>query len=296
LKKLPSYASLKSFEPDTFAVIVLLHVMALAAPFTFSWPGLIAFIVLSYVTCGLGITLTYHRLLTHSSYKCSKPVKYLLTLFGVLSLQGGPIYWSATHRLHHRESDKEMDPHTPMVNFMWAHLFWNFFTHPKLEKEEDYRAMVPDLFADAGLRFMEKYFFVIYMLFSVLLYSGGLYFGGPKLAISMFVWGVALRTVYTWHITWLVNSATHTWGYQNYDSKDDSRNTWWVALLTFGEGWHNNHHAHQRSAHFDHRWYEFDLTAWVLRGMEAVGLAHDVIKPTRLKPTIKSLETLSAAD
>ncbi len=278
-KAIPSYAAKDNFQYDTFAVITLIHLIALAAPFTFSWPGLITFAVMSFVTGGIGITLAYHRLLTHGSFKTNRVVKYFMTFIACLALQGGPIYWVATHRLHHKESDKEFDPHTPMVSFMWAHLWWNFFTHPQLKNEADYRKFAPDLYEDSGIVFLQKYFFVIYLAFAGLLYAVGNHFGGTQLGLSLVVWGVCLRTVYTWHVTWLVNSATHMWGYRNYESKDTSRNNWLVALLTFGEGWHNNHHADQSSAHFGHRWWEFDQSYVILKALKMVGLVHSVNQP-----------------
>ncbi len=280
---LPERASMKNFRVGTFLAIAAIHILALAAPFTFTWAGLITFIILVNVTGILGIALSYHRLLTHRSYKTFKPIKYLFTFFACLALQGGPIFWVGTHRYHHKESDQELDPHTPVAGFFWAHVLWNFFTHPKLKGYEDLRRYALDLDADPVMRFFEKYFFGLFLLFTLALYGIGYHFGGVKLGLSLVIWGSCLRTVYVWHVTWLVNSASHTWGYQNYASNDTSTNLWWVALLSFGEGWHNNHHGDQRAAHYGHRWFEFDISYIVLKIMTIFGLAHTIVKPRYIR-------------
>jgi stearoyl-CoA desaturase (delta-9 desaturase) len=279
----------------TLLVIGGVHAAALAAPFTFSWTGLILCAVLIWVTGGLGITLCYHRLLTHRSYRTYKPIEYALTWFGCLALEGGPIGWVATHRLHHKESDDEPDPHTPLVHFAWSHVLWLFFKDPQLDCHEKLARFARDLDRDGVMRFFEKTFVFWYFAVATLLFGIGWAAGGWQLGLSLVVWGVALRTVLVWHSTWLVNSATHLWGYRNYKTTDNSRNTWWVALITFGEGWHNNHHADQRSAAHGHRWWEFDPTYWTIKMMQWVGLAKDVVKPGRLSQ-IRKLLTHAPAD
>ncbi|HRK33892.1 MAG TPA: fatty acid desaturase [Candidatus Hydrogenedentes bacterium] len=279
---LPNWVSASRLKIGTIVVISLIHAAALAAPFTFTWTGFFVCLVMIWVTGGLGITLCYHRLLTHRSYWTYKPIEYLLTCFGCFALQGGPITWVATHRLHHKESDEEEDPHTPQHTFWWSHILWNFYRDPQLDGYEKIRRFAKDLDKDRVLRFFEKYFFPIYVLFAVVLYGIGHLIGGWQLGLSLVVWGVAVRTVLVWHFTWLVNSATHQWGYTNYKTTDNSRNTWWVALLTFGEGWHNNHHADQRSAAHGHRWWEIDQTYITIKIMQWLGLAKDVVTPGRL--------------
>ncbi|MCC6491075.1 MAG: fatty acid desaturase, partial [Candidatus Hydrogenedentes bacterium] len=210
---LPSWVKPEHLKIPTIVIVALIHVAALAAPFTFSWSGLIACFILFWVTGGLGITLCFHRLLTHRSYTTPKPVEYVLTLFGCLALQGGPITWVATHRVHHKESDLEPDPHTPVVeNFLWAHILWNFFEDPKLNSYEKLKRFAKDLDKDPVLRFLNKSFFVLYLIVAVGLYAVGHVINGWELGLSLLVWGVALRTVLVWHSTWLVNSATHLWG------------------------------------------------------------------------------------
>ena len=178
---------------------------------------------------------------------------------------------SRTTRLHHRESDHEDDPHSPLVNFWWSHVMWNFFDHPHLAKFEQRAKLAPDLASDPVLRFMDKYFKWMWAAFALLSFIVGYAFGGVQLGVSLVIWGSMFRTVWVWHCTWFVNSATHLWGYRNYGTTDASRNLWWVALVTYGEGWHNNHHAIAGSARFGHRWYEFDATWWALCVFKSLG-------------------------
>lgn len=275
----PARASLKNLNYVNITAITLFHLGAIAAPFFFSWTGLIVGVVLYYATGAMGITLGYHRLLTHHSYKTLRPVRYLLTFLGACALQGGPISWVATHRLHHQLSDEEEDPHTPLMSFLWSHVLWIFFRYPEFDRYEELRRYAKDLDREPMMRFFEKYDWLCVTALGVALFSTGAAIGGWVFGVSLVTWALFLRTVLVWHGTWLVNSATHLWGYQTYKTDDNSRNNWWVALISFGEGWHNNHHADQRSAAHGHRWWEIDLTYWTIRLMALVGLARDVIKP-----------------
>ena len=276
----PEWATARNLKPWTIGIIVAMHALAFVAPFVFTWTGLIVFVVAYFATGALGVTLCYHRLLTHRSFKTPRWVEYLLTFFAASSLQGGPITWVATHRLHHKEADETSDPHTPVQDgFLWSHVLWNIYDKPGFTKYQEYVRYAKDLARDPMHRFFNWAFFPIYLGVALAMFGIGFAFGGWKLALSLVVWGCFLRTVTVWHSTWFVNSATHLWGYRRYKTIDDSRNNWWVALLTFGEGWHNNHHADQRSAAHGHRWYEIDMTYWMIRGMQAVGLARDVVKP-----------------
>lgn len=268
----------KKFNPGSAAGVIIFHILAIGAIFTFSWPGLIAFLVMTALTGCLGITLGFHRLLTHRSFEVSKPLKYMLALFGCLALQGGPVRWVATHRLHHKEADTPNDPHSSEEGFWWSHLIWNFFRQPELESTEALKRYAPEIYKDPVLRFMDQHFFWLYLGFAALLFFAGALFQGWQLGLSLVVWGCILRIVYVWHVTWLVNSATHFWGYQTFPSRDKSRNNWWVALLTFGEGWHNNHHAHPRSARMGLAWHEPDLTYWIISTINRLGLATKVVK------------------
>tara|TARA_Y100001933_G_scaffold259812_1_gene310538 strand:+ start:15240 stop:16151 length:912 start_codon:yes stop_codon:yes gene_type:complete len=268
-----------------------IHLGALASPWTFSWSGLVVFLILSWMGGGLGITMGFHRLLTHQSFKCPKWFYYFVTICGCLQWQGGPIRWVGTHRLHHKHSDGEEDPHTPKHGFNWAHMFWCMF-----KDHEDFKPYdaAKDLTKDKVMVWIDKYFVIFQFILAAGLYAGGYFYGGQGteghlLALSWIVWGIFLRTACAYHGTWLVNSATHTWGYRNFKTTDDSRNSWWVALLSFGEGWHNNHHAFQRSAAHGLKWWEFDITYITIRLLGLVGIAKDIVKPTTAQMEQKNI-------
>jgi fatty-acid desaturase len=273
----------KKLSASSLVGIILLHLFAIAAFFTFSWPGLLAFIIMTLITSCLGVTLGFHRLLTHRSFAVPKVLKYGFAFLGCLALQGGPVRWVATHRLHHKEADTPKDPHSSEEGFLWSHLLWNFFRQPELESMETLKRYAPDVYNDPVLRFMDQQFFSIYLGSAILLFTVGTLFQNWQLGLSLMVWGCVLRVVYVWHTTWLVNSATHYWGYQTFPSKDKSRNNWWVALLTFGEGWHNNHHVKPRSARMGYAWYELDITYWIIVALKKLGLATKVVElPTQV--------------
>ncbi len=253
--------------------IGLVHIGALAAfwPAMFTWKALGTTFVMHWICGGFGLTLGYHRLLTHRSFKTPKWVEYLLTWVGSLSLQGGPIKWVAVHRLHHQHSDGEGDPHTPLDGFVWSHALWLFRFDPNFDPYEKYSQYALDLARDRVHVAIQKY-----VLLSQLVVAVALYFWGGWPCV---VWGVFVRLVYVYHVTWLVNSASHVWGYRSHETTDRSRNLWWVALLTWGEGWHNNHHAYPRSARHGMRPWEIDFTWWHIRLMAFFGLASDIRVP-----------------
>lgn len=273
---LPQHATAKQFRPPMLIAMIVVHGLALLAPFYFTWPGFISFAVMAFVTGCLGITLCYHRLLSHRSFKTIKPIKYFLMLCGTLSLEGDPTWWVATHRLHHRESDQPMDPHSPRVSFLWAHMLWLLYDDPRLRVQKTLERYVPDLVSDPWAKFLARFFLPINLGFITLLFGMGYALEGMHTAISMAVWGGFFRIMYVWHITWFVNSVTHIWGYRNYETRDDSRNIWWVALLAFGEGWHNNHHAQPSAARAGHRWWEFDVTYGIIKLLQVTRLAWKV--------------------
>ncbi|MBL8206959.1 MAG: fatty acid desaturase [Blastocatellia bacterium] len=250
--------------------IVLCHIFAVVALFKFTWPAFISMLVLYFVSGCLGIGLGYHRLLTHRGFKVSKPVEYFLAICGTLALQGGPIFWVGLHRIHHARSDREGDPHSPRDGFFWSHVGWVLFGDNWRDDEQRTNRFnyAPDLAKQPFYVWLTKYHFVPQIVVAVALLAMG---GWP-----MVLWGIFVRTTLTWHVTWFVNSATHVWGYQRFKSGDGSRNNWWVALLSFGEGWHNNHHAHAASARHGLTWYEFDLNWIVIRTLELLGVAKDV--------------------
>ena len=251
--------------------VVGMHLGLLAAPFTFTWPAFFLFVFLSWITGGLGICLCYHRLLTHRSFRVPKPVEYFLTFLGIISSEGGPINWVARHRIHHAYPDTEKDPHSPRKGFWWAHVLWLFRHKPVIDNYELYSPWAKDLTRDPFHRFLNRTHGLYQIVLGVLLYLWG---GWPFL-----VWGLFVRTVFVYHITWFVNSATHKWGYKTFAVNDDSSNLWWVALLSFGEGWHNNHHAFQRSARHGLKFWEFDQTYLTIKFMEFLKLARHIHVP-----------------
>lgn len=263
--------------------ISIIHLVALLAvvPAFFSWQALATAIVMQWLCACLGITIGFHRLLTHRSFKTPKPVEYLLSWLGSLCWQGGPVQWVATHRLHHQHSDSDEDPHTPRHGFCWSHVLWCFAFKPEFDVYEKYSQYALDLARDRGHVFIEKTTMLWQFVVAGLLYLWGYYLGGAMMGWSCVLWGTFVRLVYVYHITWFVNSASHVWGYRNYETTDGSRNLWWVGLLAFGEGWHNNHHAYPRSARHGLKPWEFDLTWLTIRTMALFGLATDIRLPEK---------------
>ncbi len=252
----------------TTIIMILLHIGALAALFMFSWRVLAETIFLYWMCTGLGISLGYHRLHTHRSYVTVKPLEYFFALCGTLTLEGGPISWVATHRVHHQNSDRPGDPHSPREGGWWSHMGWLLWGDTMHNNTRVMGKYAPDLAKDRFYIWLNNYHWIP----SVVLAAGLYAIGG----LPLLLWGGFFRIVFGLHATWLVNSATHMWGGRRFNTRDDSRNNWWVALMTFGEGWHNNHHAHPTSARHGLAWYEFDPSWILLKVMRFVGLAKAV--------------------
>ncbi len=257
------------------------HLAALAAPLWFSWSGLAICLVLYWVTGSLGVCLGYHRLLTHGSFTTSGPMRWLFAFLGGISGEGSAVVWVANHRKHHAFSDQEGDPHTPREGGLWSHVLWMLPRHSADEVQAHVKRWAPDLARDRGVMFLHSTFLLWHILIGAGLLAGGWAVGGRDLGISWLLWGQAMRMVIVFHVTWFVNSATHMWGYRNYETDDDSRNLWWVGLLAFGEGWHNNHHAFQRMAAHGHKWWEVDTTYWSILLLERLGLVWNVVHTPR---------------
>jgi len=255
---------------------VAFHIMAAIAPFYFSWNAFFVAALLFFISGWLGITLCFHRFLTHGSFKAPDWLRYTLTFFSVLAFQGGPFDWVGTHRIHHAESDTDKDPHTPNHGFSWSHMLWMF---PKKPEGLDPRRFVPDLMADPVMVFIDRFFWVPQVVLGGILYYIGHTIGGSHEALAWVLWGVGFRTVVVWHVTWSVNSAAHTWGYQDFDTGDRSTNCWWVAWLSGGEGWHNNHHQDPKSASHGMRPGQIDMTYWIIVVLSWMGLASNIQKP-----------------
>jgi fatty-acid desaturase len=252
----------------TTIFMILFHLGALAAVLFWSWKALIVTLILFWVAGGLGIGMGYHRLLTHRGYKVPKVLEYFLTICGTLALEGGPIYWVVTHRIHHAHTDIKGDPHTPRDGRWWSHIGWILTGTAQQHDDAVLLRYAPDLMKQRFYVWLNRLFFLPLIILGVALLALG--------GWSMLMWGVFLRVTIGLHTTWLVNSATHLWGKQRFDTGDDSRNSWWVALLTFGEGWHNNHHAHPTAARHGLAWYEIDINWWGIRTLQLLGLAKSI--------------------
>jgi len=275
-------------SPDTFsgwswATIIwfsVVYIGTAAAPFLFSWEGLALAVFMHWLTGGIGICLGYHRLLTHSSFTTFGPIRYLITWIGSLAGEGEPIQWIANHRKHHALSDQEGDPHSPLDGPWWSHMWWMV---PVRQKNKEHRQRwAPDLMKEPMMRFLGAMFLPSQFIVGGLMAAAGYYWGGGGdagwyMAMSFVAWGMFVRLTFVLHATWAVNSASHMWGYRNYETTDQSRNNWGVALITYGEGWHNNHHAYPRMANHGHRWWEIDVTFRFIRLMQFFGLAWDVV-------------------
>lgn len=221
-----------------------------------------------YVVSGLGVVLGYHRLITHRSYATPLWLEYVLVAAGSLACQGGPIAWAAVHRMHHAHADRPGDPHSAARSFWWAHVGWLFSRPPHQLAPEVRRRLAHDLEQHRLYRWLDRTFVVNALALGYLLGALG---GWPWV-----FWGMFVRLTLGFHATWLVNSAAHTFGYRLFPTLDRSRNCWWVAWLTFGEGWHNTHHAHPSSARQGLGRWEFDAAYAAIRLLERVGLAWDV--------------------
>ena len=252
----------------TVLVMIAFHIGAVAALFMFSWKPFLVAILLWWLAGGFGIGMGYHRLLTPRGYKTFKWMEYLLTIGATLTWEGGPIFWVAIHRMHHQNTDKEGDPHSPNDGGFWAHVGWLLTGQTVHNDTATLLPYVPDLRKDKFHVWISRWHWVPITTLGLLL----LVFGGwPYL-----FWGIFFRTVLGLHSTWLVNSATHMWGSRRFPTTDTSRNSFWVALLTFGEGWHNNHHAHPQSSRHGLAWYEFDPNWYGVSALQFFGLAWDV--------------------
>ncbi|MGD1906162.1 MAG: acyl-CoA desaturase [Leptolyngbyaceae cyanobacterium] len=251
----------------TSIFMVLIHLLALLAfiPGNTTWAAVVVALVLHWFTGCLGITLGWHRLIAHRSFEVPKWLEYFFVFCGSLSCQHGPIEWIGLHRHHHRFSDQVSDHHNSGKGFWWSHMGWIFH---KVPTQAETPRFTRDIANDPVYRFFNKYFLFLQFPLAIALYFLG---GWPFV-----VWGIFVRLVVVYHCTWLVNSATHKFGYRSHQTKDASTNCWWVAVLTYGEGWHNNHHAYQHSARHGLKWWEIDITWLHIRLLQMLGLARKV--------------------
>jgi fatty-acid desaturase len=252
----------------TAIILALFHIGAVAALFMFSWRNLAVAAILYYVATGLGISMGYHRLHTHRSYKVPLWLEYFFAVCGSLTLEGGPIFWVATHRLHHQYSDLPGDPHSPNDGAFWSHVGWILFGETNHNNTKLMSKYAPDLARHRFYVWLNDYHWIPGTVLGLALLAIG--------GLPLMLWGICLRVVVGLHATWLVNSATHMWGGRRFATRDGSRNTWWVAIISFGEGWHNNHHAHPTSARHGLAWYEFDPSWLLVKALRFFGVAKAV--------------------
>jgi len=246
----------------------------------------IAILVVGYLLTGIGITVGYHRLFTHRSFETYPAVRYALALLGEMGVEGDVVTWVADHRKHHQFSDREGDPHSPHAEFgdgplealkgLWhAHTGWLFTSVGRADRAR----YAKDLVQDAGLRTIARLFLPLVVVSLVVpALVGWMLIGGWYGFVSGLVWGGAVRILLLHHVTWSINSICHFWGRRRFDSPDESRNVWWLSWISFGESWHNNHHAFPSSAFHGLRRFEVDPGGWVIRGLEACGLAWRVVR------------------
>ncbi|PIA25158.1 hypothetical protein AQUCO_12400012v1 [Aquilegia coerulea] len=234
---------------DIYYALLLLsvHVLCVFAPATFNWSAVWLTIVLGVLTGLFGIALSYHRNLTHSSFKLPKYLEYLFAYFGLHALQGDPMYWVSIHRYHHKSTDKHLDPHSPIEGFWFSYMNWMFDYCYLVHKGKIY-GNVGDLMKQRYYRFLRKTLVFHYYLLATILYT--------------FV--------------------CHNWGHQAWNTGDLSKNNWFIALITFGEGWHNNHHAFEYSARAGMEWWQVDMTWYVIKLLEYFGLATNVKEPSEM--------------
>jgi len=253
-----------SFRSTAFVLMHLTPLLVIWAGF--SWWGL-ALCLGSYFLRMFGVTAGYHRYFSHRTFKTGRVMQFALAWLAQSSLQKGVLWWAAHHRHHHRASDRPDDVHSPgQSGFWYSHIGWVL----DRETEETDLSRIKDLARYPELRWLNRHHAVPGIVYAAAMF---LLFGFHGL-----VWGFFISTVLLWHGTFTVNSLTHMFGRRVYPTEDDSRNNWLVALITLGEGWHNNHHFYQRSTAQGWRWYEIDLTFWGLKMLSWLRL---VSKPTR---------------
>jgi stearoyl-CoA desaturase (Delta-9 desaturase) len=284
------------------AIVTVVPFLGLAFACWQTWQGLlrasdlIVFAIL-YTSTGLGVTVGFHRLLTHRSFKTSRPLRALFAVLGSAAIEGPVISWVADHRKHHAFSDEPGDPHSPHVDhgvgwtgalrgLLHAHVGW-IFIHTQRGARLRY---APDLVRDSVISFVDRTFVLWALAGLGVAFGLGVAIGGTVAAgLTALLWGGAVRILFVHHVTYSINSLCHVFGRREFETNDESRNLAWLAPLSFGEAWHNNHHAFPTSAvHGVSRW-QFDPSALVIRGLEAVGLAWDVVRPSPARMAAKAI-------
>jgi stearoyl-CoA desaturase (Delta-9 desaturase) len=288
---------------------VVLPFVAFLAAVPMLWNELVGWTDLAlfagmYLVTTVGITVGFHRLLTHRSFQTYKPIEYMFAAFGSMAVEGPVIGWVSDHRRHHAHADEEGDPHTPhghgdgfagtLRGLLHAHVGWWMFDHPTAEGAEKY---APDLLDDRGMRAIHKLFALLVMLGLAIPFAlGWLISGALAGGLTALFWAGLVRVFMVHHITFSINSICHFFGRRRFKTDDESTNVFWLALPSFGESWHHNHHAFPRSAFHGLRWWEVDLGGWVIRAMKRVGLAWNVVLITKERQQQKLAATAQAVE
>lgn len=262
---------------------VLMHLACFAVVWVGWSPIAVVVAIALYVIRMFAITAFYHRYFSHRAFRTGRAAQLVFAVLGASAVQRGPIWWAAHHRHHHAHADEQADVHSPKHGFFWSHVGW-FLTTANFRTSTQ---RVPDLMRFAELRFLDRYDGLVPVLLAVLLFGAGATLEriAPQLGTSgwqMLVWAFFISTVALYHLTFTVNSLAHRFGTRRFATADDSRNNWLIALLTMGEGWHNNHHHCPSAARQGFRWWEIDLTYYLLRVLASVGLIWD-LRPVRIR-------------
>lgn len=282
------------FNWYNFIWIGTVHLCAITLCWSFfTWQSFFLFLAMVYLTGMVGITFGFHRLLSHKSFKTTSFIEKCAAFCGTLCCQGGPISWVGQHRVHHAFSDQELDPHNIKQGFWHSHIGYIFNRRHDLDNLNEVAHYCPDIAKQRYFWFLEKNMVLIQVAVGIFFGAIGGILGQQRgfdwhSAISFVTWGIFVRLVVVYHITWFVNSATHKWGSRPNKTTDESRNNWWVGILAFGEGWHNNHHAQPRSARHGWEWWQLDQTWILISILKKWGLVSDIKLPNPAQPTAKS--------
>jgi stearoyl-CoA desaturase (delta-9 desaturase) len=284
---------MSKLERNANLVAVLLPFAAFAAAIVLLWNSLVGptdlvVFAFMYLLTGFGVTIGYHRMLTHRAFDAPRPVRYTLAVLGQMSVQGSVIDWVADHRKHHAFTDEDGDPHSPhghggglkgaLHGLFHAHMGWLFLTQGSAQK----RRYARDLLDDPGMRRISKAFLPTVAAGLALPFLLGLALTGTLSGgLTALLWGGFVRIFILHHVTWSINSVCHFFGRRRFAVDDHSTNVFWLALPSLGESWHHNHHAFPRSAHHGMRWWELDVSGLIILAMKRLGLAHDVVTISR---------------
>ncbi|MGH2981381.1 MAG: acyl-CoA desaturase [Solirubrobacterales bacterium] len=272
---------------------VVVPFLAVLAAVALLWNSVVsatdlAIIAAMYVLTALGVTVGFHRLLTHRAFQTSKPLEYGFATLGSMAVQGPVIDWVADHRKHHAHTDVEGDPHSPHVGHghgvrgvlagLWhAHVGWLLIEQGRAERQR----YAPDLCEDAGMRRISRWFPALVVAgLAIPALAGYAVSGSLAGAATGLLWGGLVRVFFVHHVTWSINSVCHFMGSRRFEVDDQSTNVFWLALPTMGESWHHNHHAFPRSARHGLRWWEIDISGLVIAGLARLGLAWNVVRIT----------------